>query len=427
MDETSRNTSEIIMQIHNVFRYADPVFRLTTIGTIKLIQFLARMAKEKQLSETSIDDFGKFLKATDGKYDIMNIPAVDVKQLQEELGDMDIHFTVLPDLDRDDGLMQVAVYQPDREKFGSWYERFLIDRMQGGEKELKELRGLTRGNVSIVSFPLEGREEGMAEDFKALGINYARFPDLRVGDGSIQFEIANSDMGKVNQWYKLKQRDMLHAGEELPPLETISMEQYQQTGAMSEQDYMNTATEEMKQANRKYKGKEKGEAEQLAEEKEHVIKADSSSTFQDHVNDPDFIPVTINKKALIDKSIVSSEMRERFADRGQFCCRIPGTWEKGKKQEDILMIPLKNVFEADEGRSYIAFLDKRHLPLVLHAGNGTPATEYFGVTTDEFAKRFFREVTPEALSPERIVDPAKSLAETVTIHLKQPNPPVLAR
>ena len=396
MDETSRNTSEIIMQIHNVFRYADPVFRLTTIGTIKLIQFLARMAKEKQLSETSIDDFGKFLKATDGKYDIMNIPAVDVKQLQEELGDMDIHFTVLPDL-------------------------------EGGEKELKELRGLTRGNVSIVSFPLEGREEGMAEDFKALGINYARFPDLRVGDGSIQFEIANSDMGKVNQWYKLKQRDMLHAGEELPPLETISMEQYQQTGAMSEQDYMNTATEEMKQANRKYEGKEKGEAEQLAEEKEHVIKADSSSTFQDHVNDPDFIPVTINKKALIDKSIVSSEMRERFADRGQFCCRIPGTWEKGKKQEDILMIPLKNVFEADEGRSYIAFLDKRHLPLVLHAGNGTPATDYFGVTTDEFAKRFFREVTPEALSPERVVDPAKSLAETVTIHLKQPHPPVLAR
>lgn len=130
--------------------------------------------------------------------------------------------------------------------------------MQGGEKELKELRGLTRGNVSIVSFPLEGREEGMAEDFKALGINYARFPDLRVGDGSIQFEIANSDMGKVNQWYKLKQRDMLRAGEELPPLETISMEQYQQTGAMSEQDYMNTATEEMKQVNRKYEGKEKG-------------------------------------------------------------------------------------------------------------------------------------------------------------------------
>ena len=36
------------------------------------------------------------------------------------------------------------------------------------------------------------------------------------------------------------------------------MEQYQQTGAMSEQDYMDTAAEEMKEANEKYEGKETG-------------------------------------------------------------------------------------------------------------------------------------------------------------------------
>ena len=64
------------MQIHNVFRYADPVFRLTTIGTIKLIQFLARMAKEKQLSETGIDDFGKFLKAMDPSRSWLGLPGV---------------------------------------------------------------------------------------------------------------------------------------------------------------------------------------------------------------------------------------------------------------------------------------------------------------------------------------------------------------
>lgn len=75
MENLNRNTDEVIMQVYNVFRYADPVFRLTTIGAIKLIQFLARMVKEKQLSEIEIDNFGKFLKATDGKYDIMNIPA----------------------------------------------------------------------------------------------------------------------------------------------------------------------------------------------------------------------------------------------------------------------------------------------------------------------------------------------------------------
>ena len=50
MDETSRNTTEIIMQIHNLFRFADPVFRLGAIGAVKLIQFFARMVREKKLS-----------------------------------------------------------------------------------------------------------------------------------------------------------------------------------------------------------------------------------------------------------------------------------------------------------------------------------------------------------------------------------------
>ena len=427
MDEINRNTTEVIMQIHNLFRYADPVFRLGAIGAIKLIQFFARMVREKKLSAIEFEDFGKFLKVTEGKYDIMNIPAMDKDQLLTEMKSLDIHYMIMPDLNKEDGLMQVAVYQPDREKFGSWYERYLIGRMQGGEKELKELRSLTRGNVSIVSFPLEGREEGMQEDFQALGINYARLPDLRVGDGSIQFEIANSDMGKVNQWYNLKQRDMLNAGNELPPMETITMEQYQQTGAMSEEAYMNTADEETKKAVTKYEGKEKGEAEKLLQEKGNQTGKEHSSKYIDHVNDPDFIPVMINKEALIDQSVVSTEMRDRFAERGFFCCRIPGTWEKDDQQEHILMVPLEDVFEADGGKTYIAFLDKKHLPFTLQAGDGKPATEYFGMSTTDLAKQFFKEIEEAELTPERVMDPAKSLAETVTIHIKQPTPPIKVR
>lgn len=427
MDDINRNTNEIIMHIQNLFRFADPVFRLGAIGTIKLIQFFARMIREKSLSAIEFEDFGKFLKVTEGKYDIMNIPAVDKDQLLTEMKPLDIHYMIMPDLNREDGMMQVAVFQPDRDKFGAWYERYLLDRMQGGEKELKELWGLTRGNVSIVSFPLEGREEGMKEDFQALGINYARLPDLRVGDGSIQFEIANSDMGKVNQWYKLKQRDVLQAGEELAPMESITMEQYQQTGSMTEEAYMDTADEEIKRAVTKYEGKEKGEAEKLLQEKENQTGKENTSKFVDHVNDPDFIPVTINKEALIDQSVVSAEMREQFAERGFFCCRIPGTWEKGDQQEHILMLPLKDVFEADDGKTYIAFLDKKHLPFALHAGDGTAATEYFGMSTPDLAKHFFQEVEAAELTPERILDPAKSLAETVTVHIKQPAPPIKVR
>lgn len=427
MDETNRNTSEIIMQVNNLFRFADPVFRLTAIGTIKLIQYFARMVKEKKLSAMEFEDFGEFLKVTDGEYDIMNIPAIDQDQLFAEMKALDIHYMVMPDLDKEDGMMQVAVYQPDRDKFGAWYERHLIGRMQGGEKELKELRSLTKGNVSIVSFPLEGREEGMQEDFQALGINYARLPDLRVGDGSIQFEIANSDMGKVNQWYKLKQRDMLNVGEELPPMETITMEQYQQTGVMSEEAYMDTADEEIRKAVTKYDGKEKGEAEKLMEGKRQELKSSVSSSFFDYKNDPDYIPVSINKASLVEQSIVTQEMRDRFTQRGQFCFRIPGTWEKEGQQEKILLIPRLHVFEADEGKTYIAFLNKRHLPLALNASDGSPATEYFGMSMDDFARDLFWEMGETDLTPERIVDPAKSLAETVTVHLKQPAPPIKVR
>ena len=427
MEDTSRNTNEIIMQVHNLFRFADPVFRLTAIGTIKLIQFFARMVREKKLSAIELEDFGEFLKATDGKYDIMNIPAVDREQLLDEMKSLNIHYTIMPDLDREDGLMQVAVYQPDRERFGAWYERYLLDRMQGGEKELKELRSLTRGNVSIVSFPLEGREEGMEEDFQSLGINYAKLPDLRVGDGSIQMEIANSDMGKVNQWYKLKQRDLLNSGEELPPMETITMEQYQQTGVMNEEAYLNTADEEITKANEKYTGREKGEIENLMHEKMQELKSSSSSSFYDLKNDPNYIPVSINKETLVEQSCVSQEMRDRFTGRGQFCFRIPGTWEKEGQQEKILLVPRLHVFEADEGKSYIAFLNKRHLPLALNAADGSPAIEYFGMSMTDFAKDLFKEMGEADLAVDRILDPAKSLAETVSVHLKQPSPPVMAR
>ena len=262
---------------------------------------------------------------------------------------------------------------------------------------------------------------------QSLGINYARLPDLRVGDGSIQFEIANSDMSKVHQWYKLKQRDLLSAGEQLPPLETISMEQYQQTGSLTEQDYINTASEEMKKCNKKYEGREKGEVETMMEKKEHVIKDETTSSYIDHLNDPDYIPITINRETLVDKSIVTTTMREHFADRGQFCCRGPSTWEKDGKEEHILMIPLKDVYEADEGKSYIAFLDKKHLPLVLKAGSGTPAMDYFGMTTSEFTNKFFQKIKPSDITADRLPSLAKSLAEKISVPLKQPSPPVKVR
>ena len=152
---TDHEVKEVFLNIVNTMKYMDPVLKLTTLGGVMLFQFFARMVKERKLSVREFTDFQSFLKATDGQYDIMNIPAVEKEQLTEELESLGIHYMVLPDLDKEDGMMQVAVYQPDRDKFGAWYERYLRNQMQGGEKALQELRNLTADHTSIVSFPLE--------------------------------------------------------------------------------------------------------------------------------------------------------------------------------------------------------------------------------------------------------------------------------
>jgi hypothetical protein len=45
----------------------------------------------------------------------------------------------------------------------------------------------------------------------------------------------------------------------------------------------------------------------------------------------------------------------------------------------------------------------------------------------DIAKDLFKEIGEADLAVDRILDPAKSLAETVSIHLKQPSTPIMAR
>ena len=280
-NEYDYGAREVFMNIQQAARWMDPFFKIGAIGAVVLIQFMARMAKEHLISEKDCTNVQSFMKATDGKYDIMNVPSVDIaiekkqkgfgKITREggmivvgdadtqmkipELDSLGIRYMVMPDLDKDDGLMQIAIDQKDRDKFAAWYERYLMGQMTGGEKNLRELKNLTAGKTSIVSAPLEGKEDMLKEDFDALGISYSRFPDLHVGDGAIQFAVANSDLAKVEHWYGLYKADMLKKGEEIKDMSVVSLDQYRETGKMSEQEYVSTASPELKAANEKYEGK----------------------------------------------------------------------------------------------------------------------------------------------------------------------------
>ena len=423
---TDHEVKEVFLNIVNTMKYMDPVLKLTTLGGVMLFQFFARMVKERKLSVREFTDFQSFLKATDGQYDIMNIPAVEKEQLTEELESLGIHYMVLPDLDKEDGMMQVAVYQPDRDKFGAWYERYLRNQMQGGEKALQELRNLTADHTSIVSFPLEGQEMELGEDFDALGINYARLPDLRVGDGSIQMVIANSDMAKVEQWYRLKRGDLLKDGVVLPDYDTVTMRQYQETGHQSEETYIENAAPDYQAANAKYEGKEPGELEQTVEEQQNRIREETAASFESYTNDPEYIALSINHKTLVEHTSLAN--RESLRKWNQFSCRVPGTW--GEKEKQII-IPTEQVFRVDGGKDYIAFLKKEKAPLVVEAASGNIDATARKMTSAEFVNRYFDKVEIQELALQKERGLQKDKILTVggkeIEKLKQPVPPMKVR
>ena len=421
MEEKSR---EVVMAISNAARYMDPFFKLSAMGTILLLQYFARMVKERKLKETEFTDFQKFLRMTEGKYDIMNVPEIPEEQLSEELNTLGIHYMILPDLEKNDGMLQVAVYQPDRENFGAWYQRYILSRMTGGEKDIQELRNLTSGKTTIVSFPLEDEEELIREDFEKLGINYSRLPDLHVGDGELQVVIANADLSKVESWYKLYQDDLRKDGiTDVPDMKKMSMDNYMQTGQQTEAEYIDTASPELKAVNAKYEGKEKGEIEHQIEAAEYnTMGKESSTAYLRYVNDPAYIPISIDKKTLVEKSsVINKDGLDRY---NQFACRIPGTYGKNEKQ---LVIPETQVFETQKG-SYIAFLNKEEPVFVFNVRTKQVDHEMRKLTGEEFAKQYFDKVDRpserKVTSLKKYKEKGKDLSD---LKIKMPDPPIRSK
>ena len=386
----NRETQEVFISIQQAARWMDPFVKLTTMGGILLLQYFVRMATEKKLREGTVKDFSEFVKLTEGKYDIMNIPAMDTEQITKELKDLGVRHMLLPDLNKEDGMLQVAVYQMDKDKFGAWYQRHILSEMKGGKKDIQDLRNLTNGRTSILSLPLESLPVQWEEDFKEMQINYATLPDLRVGDGQIQVIVANSDLPQVEHWYKLMKDDLAKEGTILEDYDTISMTEYSQTGKMTEQSYINGAEEGYKEANEKYEGQEKGKVETAVQENQ-PLKNETAASFEDYVNDPAYLPLSVDHDTLIEKS--SCQLRD-FWEKGQFACRIPGTWG-GNDGELLLVLPLSQVFARRDGESYLAFIKKDEPPQVIGAETGEKA--WSTLSGREFARRYFDRVGDDAL------------------------------
>mgnify|MGYP000416443233 CR=1 FL=1 len=74
MNEEYRDAEEVLMVIKKATMFADPIMKIATKGLAKIVQFLARMVKEKIIDKREFKDFQNFAKRTEGNFDVFNIP-----------------------------------------------------------------------------------------------------------------------------------------------------------------------------------------------------------------------------------------------------------------------------------------------------------------------------------------------------------------
>lgn len=221
----------------------------------------------------------------------------------------------------------------------------------------------------------------------------------------------------MEQWYQLKREDLKKEGITLDDYSTISMTEYSQTGQMTEQSYLDSASSEYREANQKYEGEQKGEVEKTVE-KNQRIKDETVASFEKYKNDPDYIPLSIDRTTLVEQA---SRNLEDFWKEGKFACRISGTWGS---REYLLLLPLQQVFIQEKKDAYLAFISKNNPPTVIHAGTGEAMQGIKEMSGRAFARKYFDPVMESSMEKgqnladaDKKRDPSPEKAD-VTFHDK---------
>lgn len=399
--DNDREVDRVLMNIKKGNKGAVSLLVFSAQMQMRLLVFLARMAEKAFVPNKTLGQYQDFLKKTEGKYQIYNIPVPGwhserIVQLQEmemklektenraaarslrkeieglkkeipelaQLEKLGITHFVLPKLNGRANTLQVAVGKDGIENFKAWYMNHLNDTLTGGSLSLEDLKAFTEDNYSIVNMPFEGESvKEMQHDFEVLGINYSILPDLSVGDGNTQVAVANKDQEKMNSWFQMWREKQLKEGNIPGDCRQISPEAYLETSEVDVEDYIAGTDRKYKEADAEF-----AKDGQTLELSGKSIKNEHSPEFENLKKDPGYVMVTINKESLVDSLQMTEALRCEAEKYGMFLSRLPGTW--GENQE-ILALHKDMVFEADGGATYVAFLPKNEEVRVL-ACDGKP-------------------------------------------------------
>lgn len=370
----------------------------TVDGLLKLIRFLKKMEKEKMLSGQELRKFNSFLKVTEGNFQLLNVPTDDPDKLEEmrqTFAKTGVTYMVMPDLNPEDGMTQIAYYMPHTYQVEAWYRNFCLRELAGGEHSRAELRNLTEGRTAIVNIPWDKDLKLLREDFDRLGINYAVLPDLNVGDGYVQFLYAEADASKVRSWYEAYQKDFLKAGKWIDSFAPMTEDSYMNTGRIDSEEYLDGMSEQLaEQVGKEYMDETSAAKEERQQEtSRRQVRSTADPRYLQLKARPGYLEISINESLV--KNVNTDGIAKDF-----FLSRIPGTY--GDKELDV-MLPRKDVFTADQGKTFLTFLEANREYRTLtgdlrHAGPRFLGHElyrdHYASVTREFRK--VRQVQPKS-------------------------------
>lgn len=379
------NTNELFMEIERANRISRFAIGGGIKGVLLLIQLIRRMEREGMLKGGEVTDFRAFLKATEGKYDIMNIPYLRNEAVEDGMiradamerikGSLDaagIRYCVLPDLNPGDFRIQVAVFRDDAQKFSAFYTGYLRSHLSGGEMAFPDLLNFTDGSANIISFPDEAKE-AMKKALDTLHVDYASLPDLNLKDGEFQLSVAGHNTDTVLRAYKLYQEGLLLRGETAKDAKVMSEDQYQATACLSADAYAGTADEKIGEKLKDNEHALSKEKQRAVDEADGELQEPDWFSFRHQMESGEYVPISVDCQTLVDKSSARI-MMERYPQ--MFLCRIPGTSGTGER---LLAVSKPHVFLVQDAAKprFIVFLRKDEKPRILGSDGTARSDELF--------------------------------------------------
>ncbi|MBO5259039.1 MAG: hypothetical protein J6B26_01495 [Agathobacter sp.] len=380
--ENDREIDQVLMNINKTAGGVVSAALFSVSMSFKLLQFLLRLAKKGMVATGLADSFKDFTVKTEGEFSVYNIPLNqervklvqqmnhlqlelqneknpikaasirnEIKKIEQEipeiaqLKDLGIQSCLLPKLNGSDQTIQIAVARKDDQLFKSWFLNHLTTELTGGEKNLEAIKVFTEGNYTILNMPFEEKEElgVMLSDFESIGVNYSILPDLKVGDGYTQLAMPNADRDKVEMWFKMWKDKQLAAGLEVKEMYSLDENSYTSMAAVTGEEYIASSDQAYQAVNDAFE----------AQSREVDINAgfgkENSAEYVRLMSNQNYSSIGIDKRTLVEG--VPQELAKEMDKRGYFVSRIPGSNEH-------LIIPKNRVFEVNDGRTYLAFLNK---------------------------------------------------------------------